>query len=123
MYSFHFTGPRPPEEGPLFEKNSHILVSPRTQGTNTPLKIYSYLQSGKPIVATNLYTHTQVLHPGIALLVEPEPEAFAQGILSVLENPSMAGRLGANAREFFETNYSLRMILKKTEQVLRKATA
>ena len=112
-----------PAFSPLFVKHSHVLVSPRTEGTNTPLKIYSYLQSGKPIVATNLYTHTQVLNPGVALLVEPDPEAFAQGILSVLENPSLAGRLGTNAREFFETNYSLRLVLKKTEQVLEKAMA
>ena len=36
-------------------------VSPRSRGTNTPLKIYQYLRSGKPIVATRLLTHTQVL--------------------------------------------------------------
>ena len=46
-------------------------------GTNTPLKIYSYLRSGKPIVATNLLTHTQVLTPDIAKLVEPKPGPFA----------------------------------------------
>ena len=38
-----------------------MLVSPRSRGTNTPLKIYQYLRSGKPIVATRLLTHTQVL--------------------------------------------------------------
>ena len=38
-----------------------VLVSPRSRGTNTPLKIYQYLRSGKPIVATRLLTHTQVL--------------------------------------------------------------
>ena len=46
-----------------------ILVSPRIRGTNTPLKIYSYLRSGKPIVATDLLTHTQVLSPAVARLV------------------------------------------------------
>ena len=43
-----------------------MLVSPRIRGTNTPLKIYSYLRSGRPIVATNLLTHTQVLTPDVA---------------------------------------------------------
>ena len=46
-----------------------MLVSPRIRGTNTPLKIYSYLRSGKPIVATDLLTHTQVLSPEVARLV------------------------------------------------------
>jgi len=30
-----------------------VLVSPRSRGTNTPLKIYQYLRSGKPLVATD----------------------------------------------------------------------
>ena len=52
-----------------------ILVSPRIRGTNTPLKIYSYLRSGKPIVATDLLTHTQVLSPDVARLVAPDADA------------------------------------------------
>ncbi len=45
-----------------------VLVSPRSRGTNTPLKIYQYLRSGKPIVATRLLTHTQVLSDETAIL-------------------------------------------------------
>ena len=65
-----------------------MLASPRIRGTNTPLKIYSYLRSGKPIVATNLITHTQVLTPDIALLVEPEAEAFAAGLARLIDDPA-----------------------------------
>jgi glycosyltransferase involved in cell wall biosynthesis len=79
---FLFTGKRPPAEVPIFVKLSHMLVSPRINGTNTPLKIYSYLHAGKPIVATDLYTHTQVLNPSISMLVEPDEESLARGILS-----------------------------------------
>jgi glycosyltransferase involved in cell wall biosynthesis len=34
-----------------------VLVSPRLTGTNTPMKIYTYMASGKPIVATNIPAH------------------------------------------------------------------
>ena len=34
-----------------------VLVSPRISGTNTPMKIYTYMASGKPIVATNIPAH------------------------------------------------------------------
>lgn len=41
---FYFTGIRPSEEIPLFMHVAHALVSPRIDGNNTSLKIYSYLQ-------------------------------------------------------------------------------
>jgi len=34
-----------------------VLVSPRLSGTNTPMKIYTYMASGKPIVATDIPAH------------------------------------------------------------------
>ena len=67
-----FTGQRPTQEIPGFVAACDVLVWPRTSGTNTPLKIYSYLRSGRPIVATDLRTHTQVLNSDTALLVPPE---------------------------------------------------
>ena len=47
-----FTGQVPPDSVPGFIQMADALVSPRLSGTNTPLKIYSYLKSGKPVVAT-----------------------------------------------------------------------
>ncbi len=96
-----FTGQQPAKEIPGFVQAADLLVSPRIRGTNTPLKIYSYLRSGKPIVATNLLTHTQVLTPEIARLVDPRPEPFADAMLALIENPTernAAGRGGAPGR-------------------------
>ena len=69
-----FAGQRPAEEIPRFLDAADVLVSPRSTGTNTPLKIYQYLRSGRPIVATRLLTHTQVLDDDVAILTEPTPE-------------------------------------------------
>ena len=118
---FYFIGTRPPEEMPAFVQVSHILVSPRISGTNTPLKIYSYLQSGKPIVATNIYSHTQVLNSDVAMLADPNPAAFAQGILSVLGNLSLATTLGTQARMLSEDRYNFQTFVQKTAQVLQMA--
>ena len=65
-----FAGQRPAEEIPLFLDAADVLVSPRSSGTNTPLKIYQYLRSGRPIVATRLLTHTQVLDDEVAILTD-----------------------------------------------------
>jgi glycosyltransferase involved in cell wall biosynthesis len=119
---FHFAGVRPPQEIPQVMQHSHVLVSPRTNGTNTPLKIYAYLRSGKPIVATNLYTHTQVLDSNVAVLVEANPSALAQGILSVLGDPTLSNRLGEQAQRLYNDKYSFENFIQKTEQILQLAT-
>jgi len=51
-------GARPTREMAEWMALGQALVSPRTEGENTPLKLYSYMRSGRPIVATHLLTHT-----------------------------------------------------------------
>src|SRR5207245_1054809 len=43
-----FAGERPAAEIPAYLLAADVLVSPRSRGTNTPLKIYQYMRSGKP---------------------------------------------------------------------------
>ena len=43
----HFAGPRPVESLGRCLQQATVLVSPRIQGTNTPMKVYSYLDSGR----------------------------------------------------------------------------
>jgi glycosyltransferase involved in cell wall biosynthesis len=109
-----FTGQQPAKEIPGFVQAADLLVSPRIRGTNTPLKIYSYLRSGKPIVATNLLTHTQVLTPDIAKLVDPRPEPFAAAILDLINRPDERARLSAAARMVAREKYSRESYLRRT---------
>lgn len=115
------TGMQPPREVLIATSTCDVLVSPRISGTNTPLKIYSYLQSGKPIVATDLFTHTQVLHDEVAVLVAPEAEPFAKGICRVLEDLRYAQALGRHAREMFDRDYSYQTYIEKTNRILQLA--
>lgn len=112
-----FTGQRPPAEMPRYLALSDVLVSPRSRGKNTPLKIYSYLKSGRPIVATRLLTHTQVLSDDVSVLTEPEPLAFAKGILTLIRDPGRGRRLGENARRLAEDKYSYERYLEKTRHL------
>ncbi len=118
---FLFTGIRPPEEIPIFSNIANVLVSPRVKGQNPPSKIYSYLRSGKPIVATNHISHTQVLSPEIAHLVEANPEEMAKGIIYMLENPDLGEKLGERARKFFEKNYNYDKFVESTDKILNLA--
>lgn len=118
---FYFTGIRPPEEMPLFMQSAHALVSPRIGGNNTPLKIYGYLRSGKPIIATRVEAHTQVLDDELAVLVDPQPDSMANGILTVLSNPSYAKKMGERAKNYFENHYSIETFVNRTQQILEMA--
>ncbi len=75
-----FTGQVPQAMAKHYCSQATILVSPRKHGTNTPLKVYEQLASGIPLVATRIYSHTQILDDKVAFLVDPTPEALAQGL-------------------------------------------
>ncbi len=79
-----FAGEQPAGDIPAYLLAADVLVSPRSRGTNTPLKIYQYLRSGRPIVATRLLTHTQVLSDETAILTGASAGEFAAGILSAI---------------------------------------
>ena len=111
-----FAGRRPAAEMPSFVAACDILVSPRTAGTNTPLKIYSYLRSGRPIVATDLRTHTQVLEPGTAVLVPPDPAAFAAAIGRLIEEPAERDRIASAASALAVRKYSRASYLERTRE-------
>ena len=115
-----FTGQRPPSDIPHFVDACDVLVSPRISGTNTPLKIYSYLRSGRPIVATNLLTHTQVLTPDTARLVDPEPEPFARAILDLFANQADRERLASEAQRLVAAKYSRDVYVRRTAEVYNR---
>ena len=95
-----FVGKRPPSELPAFLALADVLVSPRRRGQNTPFKIYTYLAAGKPLVATRIEAHSQLLHDGIAWLADATPEALAAGIRQILSDPAAARARAERGREF-----------------------
>jgi glycosyltransferase involved in cell wall biosynthesis len=100
------TGQRPAPEMPEWMALGDVLVSPRLHGGNTPLKLFSYMWSAVPIVATDLPTHTQVLGASEAVLRVPTAEGLASGMLDVLSDPARFAAVGAAARARVARDYS-----------------
>ncbi len=117
-------GPRPIEQMALYMAAADVLVSPRCQGENTPLKIYTYMQSGRPIVATRLPVHTQVLDDETAFLAPATPGGLAGALLRALRDPQAAARVGAAARRRVEQRFSpdefARRLLELYDRLLRQ---
>jgi glycosyltransferase involved in cell wall biosynthesis len=97
----------PPDEVPALLGRAHLCAAPLAvtdrnvvQGC-CPLKIVEYMMAGRPIVAPRLEPVREMLaHERTALLYKPDkPRRLADAILRLLDDPGLAGRLGANAAE------------------------
>lgn len=85
---------------------AEVAVSPRSKGTNTPLKIYEILASGVPLVATRIESHTQVLSDDICFLADPEAGDLAKAISSALEDREQSREIARAARSHYDQHYS-----------------
>jgi glycosyltransferase involved in cell wall biosynthesis len=102
----YFTGPRPVSDLGIYLQQADVLVSPRTEGENTPMKIYSYMDSGRPLLATRITSHTQVLDDGNAFLVDPEPASMAAGLTEILNDSKTALQRAEKAKLKVAAEYS-----------------
>jgi glycosyltransferase involved in cell wall biosynthesis len=108
-----FLGPKPLSEMRAHFDQAQILVSPRIRGQNTPMKIYSYLDSGKALLATDLPTHTQVLDQKIACLVPPTAEGIAEGMATLLKDGELRETLARHAKDRAQQEYCFEAYQKK----------
>ena len=111
----HFLGPKPVSQLADLLRSADVLVSPRLKGLNTPMKIYSYLDSGTAVLATQLRTHTQVLDEQTAYLVDPEPDALGDGLAVLLRDPVMRERLALEAKAYVQREFTPEAARRKLE--------
>lgn len=102
-----FAGRRPAREMNAFMSLASALLTPRVLGTNPPLKIYPYMQTGRVIVATRVSTHTQVLDDSCAILAAPVPEEYGGAIVKAFNNPGESAAIAAAALKLLAEKYSL----------------
>lgn len=101
-----FFGPRPVNDLGAYLEQADILVSPRSVGNNTPMKIYTYLAAGKALLATRIFSHTQALDDSISCLVEPTPQGMADGIVLLCSDKDLRRKLGGAGQQRAEERHS-----------------
>jgi glycosyltransferase involved in cell wall biosynthesis len=101
----HIVGPRPFADLDSYLAEADIVVCPRIRGVNTPMKVFPYLHSGRPLLATDLATHNQILTQREALLVPANPRDFAAGMIRLARDPQLRARLGESGRAFVEAGH------------------
>lgn len=90
LSNVHIIGHRAHSEIPLWQRAADVLVLPNTAAEEisarytSPMKLFEYMASGTPIVASDLPSISEIA-AGRAILVPPDdPTALAKGIERVL---------------------------------------
>jgi glycosyltransferase involved in cell wall biosynthesis len=81
--------------------------SPHTE-TTIPHKLFQYMALARPVAVTDLPPLERVVKDADAGRVVPptDPEALAESLLDLYENPERAAALGANGRRAVEDRYN-----------------
>lgn len=74
---------------------------------NIPLKIFEYMGCGLPVIASDLPPTRQFVEgKDCAILVQHEPSAYANAIISLLDNPRKAQEMGENGKKLVFEQYN-----------------
>ncbi len=92
------------KEMPLWQRAADVVVVPNTAKEDiskydtSPMKIFEYMASKKPIVATDIPSIREILNDTNSVIVSPDdPKAMAQGIMNVLNDNVLAQKIADQA--------------------------
>ena len=83
-----------------------VAIAPLRIGSGTRLKILEALAMQKAVVSTSVGCEGLSVVPGKHLLVANQQEAFAQAVVTFLNNPEMRAAYGSAGRALVEAEYS-----------------
>jgi glycosyltransferase involved in cell wall biosynthesis len=100
--NLHILGHRPYNDMVLWQKAADVVVLPNTGKEDisveytSPMKLFEYMASGTPIVASDLPAIREIVGAGRAVLVTPDdPNALAQGIRNIFEQGGVLNSMHA----------------------------
>jgi glycosyltransferase involved in cell wall biosynthesis len=98
---------------------AHVAANPRVDCDGIPLKLLNYMAASRPVVSF-AGAAPGVRHRETGWLVrDGDVDAFADGVLTLMADDSLAERLGRNARSFVEAHHSWQKTAEQTEGVYR----
>lgn len=116
------------ESIPQYLHKADVFISPsiplgKTEETFN-ISLIEAMACGKPVIATAVGGPKEIIEGGdnVGILIPPEdPDAIADAVIKLLDDPAKAKRMGENARKYVVATYSWEIAYKKTLQVYEYA--
>ena len=100
--------------------DSAIAVNPRMDADGIPQKLLNYMAAARPTISFQ-GSAPCIEHGKTGWVVENgDIDAFAEGILKLLDEPDLSERLGRQARESVLSNYTWEIAADKCEALYRR---
>jgi glycosyltransferase involved in cell wall biosynthesis len=101
---------------------SNVAISPIRFGAGTQYKILEALSAGVPVVATSLGLAGLDLRPDREILIADTPEEFANAIVRLLNDPSLAKVIGSSGQERVLQKYNWKKIGEDYDKICSSVT-
>jgi glycosyltransferase involved in cell wall biosynthesis len=92
-----------------------IFIVPLRHGSGTRLKILEAMSQGIPVVTTTIGCEGLDVRHGEHVWIADTPEAFRDGIVTLMRNPAGAANMVARARALVEQKYTWTEIARQLE--------
>lgn len=98
-----------------------VFVVPLRMGSGTRLKILEAMAAGCAIVATSLAASGLNAETRNAIVLADQPQAFADAVTRLLDNPEQRQNLGHRARRVVQDHYDWSMLLPRLWRAYEEA--
>jgi glycosyltransferase involved in cell wall biosynthesis len=93
-----------PDVGVLI-RSAQVCVNPMLAAGGMQNKLIEYMACNKAVVASSV-ANEGIMAPDNALIIADTPDAFAEAVIRLLEDPAAAAQLGDSARNYVLSNWT-----------------
>ncbi len=106
-----------------FLARAEVVVVPLRIGGGTRIKIFEAMAMGRPVVSTSLGAEGLPVAPGREILLEDEPESFAQAVANLLGDPGRRVALGQAARDKVKREHTWEVVADRMAEIFESVVS
>jgi glycosyltransferase involved in cell wall biosynthesis len=108
------------QDVPSYINAADICIAPIRFGSGTRLKILEWMACERPIIASSKAVEGLDVKNGVHLIVEDDFSKYPECISALLNDESLARRLGTNARTLIESKYDWSICVSPLVSLIRE---